>query len=218
MTNTAPEPITGGQAVVRSLIANSVKTLFALPGVQNDWLFNALYDYRDAVKVIHTRHEQGAAYMALGAALATGELAACSVVPGPGVLNAAAALATAYALNAKLLFLTGQIPLPLIGRGTGALHEISDQLGILRGLTKFALRIEHPSEIPAGLNSAIHAIQSGRPRPAARKRPPDSSMPTLAVAMDRSISALRLSSIWGRAASPPAMSPVMLCRTWWSLT
>ena len=173
MTNAAPEPITGGQAVVRSLIANSVKTLFALPGVQNDWLFNALYDYRDAVNVIHTRHEQGAAYMALGAALATGELAACSVVPGPGVLNAAAALATAYALNAKLLFLTGQIPLPLIGRGTGALHEISDQLGILRGLTKFALRIEHPSEIPAGLNAAIHAIQSGRPRPAAVEIPMD---------------------------------------------
>ncbi len=71
MTNAASEPITGGHAVVRSLIANGVKTLFALPGVQNDWLFNALYDYRDAVNVIHTRHEQGAAYMALGAALAT---------------------------------------------------------------------------------------------------------------------------------------------------
>jgi len=126
---TAFEVMTGGEAAVRSLLANGVTTLFALPGIQNDWLFNALYDHRDRIRVIHTRHEQGAAFMALGAALATGELAVCSVVPGPGVLNAATALATAYALNAKLLFLTGGIPLPLSDRKTGALHEINDPLG-----------------------------------------------------------------------------------------
>ena len=121
--------MTGGEAIVRTLLVNGVTRLFGLPGVQNDWLFNALYDHRDRIDVIHTRHEQGAAYMALGAALATGDLAVCSVVPGPGTLNAGAALATAYALNAPVLFLTGQIPLPLIGRNTGALHEINDQLG-----------------------------------------------------------------------------------------
>jgi len=165
--------MTGGEAVVRTLLGNGVSRLFGLPGVQNDWLFNALYDHRDRIDVVHTRHEQGAAYMALGAALATGELAVCSVVPGPGTLNAGAALATAYALNAPLLFLTWQIPLPLIGRNTGALHEINDQLGLLRNLSKLALRIEHPAAVEAGLNSAIDAIRSGRPRPAAVEIPMD---------------------------------------------
>jgi acetolactate synthase-1/2/3 large subunit len=165
--------MTGGEAAVRSLIACGVSTLFALPGVQNDWLFNALYDHRDQIRVIHTRHEQGAAFMALGATLATGELAVCSVVPGPGILNAGAALATAYALNAKLLFLTGAIPLPLIDRKTGALHEINDQLGILSRLTKSAMRLEHPAAIPAGLRRAIDTIHSGRPRPVAVEIPMD---------------------------------------------
>jgi acetolactate synthase I/II/III large subunit len=165
--------MTGGEAVVRTLLSNGVRRVFGLPGIQNDWLFNALFDHRDEIEVLHTRHEQGAAYMALGAALATGELAVCSVVPGPGTLNAGAALATAYALNAPLLFLTGQIPLPLIGRGTGALHEITDQLGLLRGMTKLALRVEHPTGVAPAVNAAIDAIRSGRPRPAAIEIPMD---------------------------------------------
>jgi acetolactate synthase I/II/III large subunit len=173
MTSATPAIMTGGEAVVRTLLSNGVRRLFGLPGVQNDWLFNALYDHRDTIDVLHTRHEQGAAFMALGAALATGELAVCSVVPGPGTLNAGAALATAHALNAPLLFLTGQIPLPLIGRGTGVLHEITDQLGLLRGLTKLALRVEHPTAVEAAVNSAIDAIRSGRPRPAAIEIPMD---------------------------------------------
>jgi acetolactate synthase-1/2/3 large subunit len=167
------EVMTGGQAAVLSLLANGVTTLFALPGVQNDWLFNALYDHRDRIRVIHTRHEQGAGFMALGATLATGELAVCSVVPGPGLLNAATALATAHALNAKLLFLTGGIPLPLLDRKTGALHEINDPLGLLRHLTKSAVRLEQPADIPAGLDAAIDAIHSHRPRPVAVEIPMD---------------------------------------------
>jgi acetolactate synthase-1/2/3 large subunit len=165
--------MTGGEAVVRTLLSNGVRRVFGLPGVQNDWLFNALYDQREAIQVLHTRHEQGAAYMALGAALATGEMAVCSVVPGPGTLNAGAALATAYALNAPLLFLTGQIPLAQIGHGTGALHEINDQLGLLRGLSKLALRVEHPTGVEAAVNAAIDATRSGRPRPAAVEIPMD---------------------------------------------
>ncbi|MBT8229805.1 MAG: acetolactate synthase, partial [Bacteroidia bacterium] len=65
--------LTGGQVTVRSLIKAGVKTVYGLPGVQNDWLYNAFYDYRDEIKVLHTRHEQGAGYMALGHFLATGE-------------------------------------------------------------------------------------------------------------------------------------------------
>ena len=125
--------LTGGETAVKTLIAHNIHTLFGLPGVQNDWLYNALHDAQDQIRVIHTRHEQGAGYMALGYTLATGEISIFNVVPGPGLLNASAALATAYGLNAPVLCLTGQIPTRQIGKGKGVLHEIPDQLAILRG-------------------------------------------------------------------------------------
>ncbi len=167
------EAMTGGEAVVRELINAGFDTIFALPGVQNDALFNALHDHRDAVRVVHTRHEQGAAYMALGATLATGQPAVCSVVPGPGFLNASAALATAYALNAPLLFMTGQIPLAQIGRGAGALHEIRDQSGMLRSLTKSAGLATHPSRVPEVMSAALAALAQGRPGPVGVEVPMD---------------------------------------------
>src|SRR6267142_2710151 len=134
--------MSGGDAVVRSLIAQGISTIYCLPGVQSDHLFNAMFDAGDAIRVVHTRHEQGAAYMALGAALATGRPAAYSVVPGPGFLNSSAALATAYSTGAQVLALIGQIPSRAIGKGFGFLHEINDQTSILRTLTKWAERAE----------------------------------------------------------------------------
>src|SRR3546814_10924809 len=86
--------------------------------------------------------------MAFGWAQSTGRIGAYAVVPGPGILNTGAALATAYGCGAKVLALTGQIPADAIGRGLGMLHEIPDQLGILERLTKHAARINHPSEAP----------------------------------------------------------------------
>src|SRR5262249_26971043 len=122
-----PMPLmSGGDAVVRSLVAHGFSSIYCLPGVQSDHLFNALFDAGDAIRVVHTRHEQGAAYMALGAALATGRPAAYSVVPGPGFLNSSAALATAYSTGAKVFALIGQIPSRAIGKGLGYLHEIPD--------------------------------------------------------------------------------------------
>jgi acetolactate synthase-1/2/3 large subunit len=165
--------LTGGEAVVDELLRQGIHTIFALPGVQNDALFNAFYDRRQELRVIHTRHEQGAGYLALGAALASGRPAVCNIVPGPGVLNASTALATAYALNAPVLFVCGQIPLTQIGRRTGALHEIPDQLAILRQLTRFAARVEHPADVPAVLRAAMCALTAGRPGPAAVEIPMD---------------------------------------------
>lgn len=157
--------LTGGQAVVRSLIKAGVKTVYGLPGVQNDWLYNALYDYRDEIRVIHTRHEQGAAYMALGHYLATGEPAVYNVVPGPGFLNSTGALATAWGLNAKVLSLVGQIPKKVQGKGFGVLHEIPDQMGIMERLTKWASRIDRPSDAPSVIADAFSVLLSDRPRP-----------------------------------------------------
>ncbi|MCB0187055.1 MAG: hypothetical protein KDE31_22465, partial [Caldilineaceae bacterium] len=143
------------------------------PGVQNDWLYNALYDQRAQIRVIHTRHEQGAGYMALGYALARGDIGVCSVVPGPGFLNASAALATAYGLNAQVLYLVGQIPTAKIGKDEGQLHEIPDQLAILRQLTKWAERIARPADAPQRVAEAFQQLRSGRPRPVGLEAPMD---------------------------------------------
>jgi acetolactate synthase I/II/III large subunit len=165
--------MSGGDAVVRSILAHGVSTIYALPGVQSDHLFNAMFDAGDALSVIHTRHEQGAAYMALGAALATGKPAAYSVVPGPGFLNSTAALATAYSTGAQVLALIGQIPSHAIGKGHGYLHEIPDQLGILRKLTKSAERVATPRDAPGVIARAFRELRSSRPRPVGVEVPPD---------------------------------------------
>lgn len=165
--------MSGGDAVVRSILRHGVSTIYGLPGVQSDHLFNAMFDAGEALKVVHTRHEQGAAYMALGAALATGKPAVYSVVPGPGFLNSTAALATAYSTGARVLALVGQIPSRAIGKGHGLLHEIPDQIGILRTLTKWADRITRPQDAPALVGKAFQMLHSGRPRPVGIELPPD---------------------------------------------
>lgn len=174
-SNDAPPPaaMTTAEGVVGQIIRNGINTIYALPGVQNDYLFDALAGATDKLRLIHTRHEQGAAYMALGAALATGKPQVFTVVPGPGILNATAAICTAYALNAPVLALTGQIASNAIGRGLGMLHEIPDQLGLLRSLTKSAERINAPHEGPAKVNRAFVEMRSGRPRPVALEAPLD---------------------------------------------
>ena len=166
--------LTGGEAIVQALAAHGVNTLFGLPGIQSDWLYNALYDAGEGViRVIHTRHEQGAGYMALGYALARGDVGVFNVVPGPGMLNASAALATAYGLGAQVLCLSGQLPTRQIGKGIGVLHEIPDQLGILQRLTKWAARVNSPAEAPTLIGEAMRQMRSGQPRPVALEAPMD---------------------------------------------
>ncbi len=157
--------MTGGEAIVDALARHGVDTVFGIPGVQLDPLFAALHDARNRIRVIHTRHEQGAGYMALGYAMATGRPGTAIVVPGPGLLNASSAIATAYAVNAPLLCIVGQIPSRLIGKGTGQLHEIPDQLGLARGLTKWAARMDTPGDAPKVVGESFHQLMSGRKRP-----------------------------------------------------
>ena len=165
--------MTTARAIVRSLVANGVDTVFGLPGVQLDALFNALHDESNHIRVIHSRHEQAAAYMALGYAQASAKIGAYVVVPGPGILNTTAALATAYGTYAPVFAITGQLPSHAIGQGYGLLHEIPDQLAILRGLTKWAERIEHPTQAAALMRTAFHQLRSGVPRPVAIESPMD---------------------------------------------
>ena len=165
--------MTGGEAMVRSLTAHGIDTVFGLPGIQLDHLFNAFHDHSNEIRVLNARHEQGTAYMAFGWAQSTGKVGAYAVVPGPGILNTGAALSTAYGCSAKVLALTGQIPSETIGRGFGMLHEIPDQLGILERLTKYAGRADHPSAIPQVVADAFRNMFTGRPRPAAIEVPMD---------------------------------------------
>lgn len=165
--------VTGGDLIVQGLHRWGVDTLFGLPGVQLDELFDGLHRGGSGIRVIHSRHEQGAAYMALGYAMVTGRPGVCAVVPGPGLLNAGAALATAYACNARVLCLTSTVNSALIDRRLGALHEIDDQDGLLRSLTKWSARAAHASEIPGLVDEAFRQLLSGRPRPVALEIPPD---------------------------------------------
>src|SRR5689334_18441006 len=162
-----PTKKTTGEAAVATLIQNGIDTMFCLPGVQNDYLFDAMHGAQNRLRVIHTRHEQGAAYMATGAAMATGKPSVYAVVPGPGFLNTTGALCTAYGANAPVLALVGQIAQSAIGRGYGHLHEIPDQLGIMRSLTKYADRIHAPHEAPLKVTEAFREMRSGRKRPVA---------------------------------------------------
>ncbi|HEY0439450.1 MAG TPA: thiamine pyrophosphate-dependent enzyme [Xanthobacteraceae bacterium] len=180
--------MTTAEATVATLIAHGLDTVYALPGIHNDHLFDALFHAADRIRTVHTRHEQGAAYMALGAALATGRPQAYTVVPGPGLLNTGAALLTAHGMNAPVLALVGQIPQAQIGRGYGHLHEVRDQAGILARLADFTARITAPHQAPALVAAAIASMARGRPGPAA-----------LECAID----------VWGRAgAVPPIAAPV----------
>ena len=164
---------TGGEASVEALIAHGVQTVFGLPGVQNDWFYNALFDNREQIEVIHTRHEEGAAYMAFGAAAATGQPAVFNVVPGPGLLNAGAGLASAYAVNAPVFCIAGQIHSSRIGRAIGDLHEIPHQSQVLAGLTKWSDMALHPADCGRLVARAFQEMRSGRPRPVALEIPPD---------------------------------------------
>ena len=160
----AQQGTTVAHLLVDALIANGIDQLYCLPGVQNDDFFDALYDRQHELKPVHSRHEQGCAYMATGAAMATGKPQAFCVVPGPGFLNTTAALSTAYAVNAPVLSLIGQIPSGAIGKGFGLLHEISDQLGILKSLTKHADRVVGDNA-KSVLTEALTQLVSGRPQP-----------------------------------------------------
>ncbi len=122
--------LTGGQAIVKSLMAQGVDTIFGVPGVHNDWFYNALYDeMRDGGNIRHvtTRHEQGAGYMALGYALSSDKVGVFAVVPGAGLLNASTALATGFGLYQRMLGVVGQNPSAYLERGIGFLHEIVGQ-------------------------------------------------------------------------------------------
>lgn len=167
--------LTGGQALAQSLKKHGVDTIFGLPGIQLDWLFDGLYDLQAAgdLKIYHTRHEQATTYMADGYARTTGKPGIAIMVPGPGLLNGMAGLSTAYACSSPVLSISGQIRSDLIGVGRGELHEIPHQLEMMKSVTKWAQRAMKPEEIPSMVHEAFKQMLNGHIRPVHIEVPPD---------------------------------------------
>jgi acetolactate synthase-1/2/3 large subunit len=163
--------MTGGEAIVSGLVAHGVDTVFGLPGAQIYGLFDAFHQAQ--IKVVGARHEQACGYMAFGYARASGRPGVFSVVPGPGVLNAGAALLTSFGCNEPVLCLTGQVPTDYLGKGRGHLHEMPDQLATLRTFVKWADRIEYPGMASTLVARAFQEMLSGRRGPASLEMPWD---------------------------------------------
>jgi acetolactate synthase-1/2/3 large subunit len=165
--------LTGGQALARQLVQEGITDVFGVPGVQLDWAVDGLREVSNRIRYLVTRHEQAASYMADGYARTTGRIGACMVVPGPGLLNAMAGLATAYACNSRVLAIVGNIHSPAIGKGYGLLHEVRNQSAILGCVTKWQAQAAKPAEVSALVRAAVKELRSGRPQPVGLEIAPD---------------------------------------------
>src|SRR3954462_9046212 len=162
----------GGEALAEQLRAEGVDVVFGLPGDQLMAALDALYDVPE-IRYIVTRHEQATTYMADAYARTSGRLGVAMVVPGVGVYNAGAGLATAYACSSPVLLLAGQVNRHGIGNDLGLLHDVHDQLDLVRPITKWAERITDAGGIAAGVHEAFVQMNSGRPRPTEIEIPPE---------------------------------------------
>lgn len=164
--------LTGGEAVVRSLAAHNVDTVFGIPGTHNLAIYDALRE-TGAIRHILARHEQGAAFMADGFARASGQVGVCICTTGPAALNTLASLGTAYSDSSPVLCIASQIPAEGIGLDKGFLHECKDQLQSFAPVTKWRARADTVDAIPAVMREAFAQMRNGRPRPTAVEIPCD---------------------------------------------
>jgi len=166
--------MTGGEAIAKSLVSEGVEVVFGLPGVQ---LYGIMAGLRDepSVRFITTRHEQATGYMADGYARAGGGpgFGTALVVPGPGLLNAAGGLSTAYSVSSPVFMISGQVQRDFIGKDVGMLHEVNDQLTLIEPITKWRKRVLEVGEIPAAVQEAVYQLKTGRPRPVEIEVPPE---------------------------------------------
>jgi acetolactate synthase-1/2/3 large subunit len=156
------EKITGSEALIKSLLAEGVDTLFGYPGGQIMPVFDALYDYTDRLRHILVRHEQGAVHAAQGYARVSGKPGVVIVTSGPGATNAITGIADAMIDSTPLVVITGQVPRALLG--TDAFQE-TDVIGISLPVTKWSYQIRSAEEIPAAVARAFYIARSGRPGP-----------------------------------------------------
>ena len=164
--------LSGGEALVKSLVQEGVEVVFGIPGIQLYGIVAALRDEPD-IQMVTTRHEQASTFMAYGYARASGKPGVALVVPGVGVCNASGGLATAYSRSSPVLLIAGQIPRGQMGKDLGGVHEIDDQMDIVRSITKWRRQALTPKEIPGAVSEAFRQMRTGRPRPTYVECPPD---------------------------------------------
>lgn len=157
-----PELINGSHAVIQSLIAEGVETIFGYPGGAIMPVYDAIYDYQDQVNHILVRHEQGAAHAAEGFARITGEVGVCLVTSGPGATNLVTGIADAIIDSTPMVCIVGQVASHLLG--TDAFQE-TDVMGVTIPITKWNYQITNADEVPEIIAKAFYIAKSGRPGP-----------------------------------------------------
>lgn len=156
------QKITGSEALLLSLLEEGADTVFGYPGGQIIPVYDALYDYRDRIHHILTRHEQGAVHAAQGFARATGRVGVCIVTSGPGATNLVTGIADAMLDSTPLVCVTGQVPATLLG--TDAFQE-ADTISMTMPVSKWNYQVTRASEIPGAIARAFYIARTGRPGP-----------------------------------------------------
>ncbi len=158
------DQVSCGEALVELLESYGVDTVFGIPGVHTLDLYRGLENSR--IKVVTTRHEQGAGFMAEGYARVSGRPGVCFVITGPGLTNIATAMGQAYADSVPMLVIASVNETEHLGRGRGRLHEISDQLAVAEPVSSFSATAHQVDDVPELVQRAYATFESERPRPA----------------------------------------------------
>lgn len=153
--------MTGAQAVIASLEAEGVDTVFGYPGGQAIKIYDALYDSKK-IRHVLARHEQGATHMADGYARATGKVGVVLVTSGPGATNTVTGIATAYMDSIPLVVITGQVTRGVIG--TDSFQE-SDIVGITMPVVKHSFLLQSTDDLTKTFREAFYIASTGRPGP-----------------------------------------------------
>ena len=164
--------VTGGRAVAEALRVEGIRQVFGIVGTHDCPLFDGVYE-DPAFDVVTVRHEQGAALMAAGYARASGNIAACFVVPGPGLTNALTGIGMAHSESAPMLVFGGQNTLAQLAREGGYFHELADSVNVAGSVCGYATRATTPGDVPKVIREAMRAMRCGRPRPAYIEMPLD---------------------------------------------
>ncbi|MFZ9687511.1 MAG: biosynthetic-type acetolactate synthase large subunit [Chitinophagaceae bacterium] len=154
--------ISGSEAVLKSLVAEGVDTIFGYPGGAIMPIYDALYDYRDQLEHILVRHEQGGIHAGQGYARTSGRTGVVFATSGPGATNLVTGLADAMIDSTPLVCITGQVFAHLLG--TDAFQE-TDVINITTPVTKWNYQITDANEIPEIMAKAFYIAKSGRPGP-----------------------------------------------------
>ena len=163
--------ITGGAHLARALQAEGITRVFGIPGTHNLEIFAQLS--AAGIDIVSPRHEQGAGYMADGAARVTGEVQVIVTTTGPAALNALTALLQSFTDSVPVLLITPGMPLTHPGRGNGLLHEVRNQSAALSAVLTEVMRVTSPGEVSLAVGQTLSAMRSGRTRPAAIEIPLD---------------------------------------------